>query len=361
VNLVELGPLSVFRDALASVAAEYSDRFEIIALVHRASLFDTPGVEYKEYPDIKSSWLKRVRFEYSDCRRISEEIKPHLWLSMHDMTPNVQADIRAVYCHNASPFYPFRMKDMLLSWKFGLFNLFYGFLYGINIRKNDFVVVQQDWMRKIFLSKYGVRNVVVAHPSVDLSVFSTAEDSQLDAHGNYRFFYPAFPRSFKNVEQILNAARRLERSNFDRFEVWLTMDGTESPYSAEVKQQFSDLTTVKWMGVLPRTRIVELYRQSNCLIFPSRLESWGMPITEAKAAGKPIMAIDLPYAHEAVSGYDKVAFFGLDDAERLATMMRQAASGEKVFGKTEEFVPERPFSRNWSELWKILLTPETKL
>jgi glycosyltransferase involved in cell wall biosynthesis len=348
--------LMVFRDALASLAEEYSDKYEIIALVHRKSLFDIPGVTFIEYPEIKSSWLKRLRFEYYDCRRISEEIKPHLWFSMHDMTPNVRADIRAVYCHNACPFYRFRMKEALLDWKFGLFTLLYRYLYGINIKSNDFVVVQQDWMRSEFRLRYGVCNIVVAHPSVEHLAAAMDDDAQpLDRP--YRFFYPAYPRTFKNIEQILKAARILEGRGFNQFEVWLTSDGTETRYASRIASEFSDLTTVKWLGFLPRDEVMRLYAKADTLIFPSKLETWGMPITEFKVTGKPILAADVPYAHETIGEYGQAAFFRIGDDAQLAAMMKQAALREPVFQPAKEQPIAPPFSRNWEELWKILLTP----
>jgi glycosyltransferase involved in cell wall biosynthesis len=356
VNFTEMGPLTVFREAITSLAELYSDRYEIIALVHRKSLFEVPGVTLIEYPEIKSSWFKRLRFEYYECRRISRMIKPRLWFAMHDMTPNVASEIRAVYCHNPSPFYRFRMEEALLDWKFGLFTLLYRFLYGINIQANDYVVVQQDWMRSEFQSRYGVRNVVVAHPSVERVAPSAIKKH---AHGNidsgYRFFYPAYPRTFKNLEQILRAARRLESYGFNQFEVWLTMDGSETSYAAKILRKFSDLTTVKWLGLLPRTEVMRLYSEADCLIFPSKLETWGMPITEFKTTGKPILAADLPYAHETVGEYGKAAFFPIGDAALLAEMMEQAASGAQIFRPTKEPPVDQPFSRNWRELWSILL------
>ena len=355
VNLAEMGPLMVFRDALASLAEAYSDKYEIIALVHKKSLFDIPGVTFMEYPNIKSSWLKRLRFEYYECRRISREIKPHLWFAMHDMTPNVTSEIRAVYCHNSSPFYPFRIQEAVPDWKFGLFTLLYRFLYGINIRSNNYVVVQQDWMRAQFRSRYGVHKVVVAHPSMDHLEIPVGEHTHTGAHAHYRFFYPAYPRPFKNMEQILIAARKLEYEGFDQFEVWLTMNGNETRYAARIKQEFSELSTVKWLGVLPRAEVMRLYGEADCLIFPSKLESWGMPITEFKATGRPILAANLPYAHETVGEYGKVAFFGIDNDAQLAALMQQAASGGEVFGRAEETIPDEPFSRDWRELWRILL------
>ena len=355
VNFTDMGPLTVFRDAIASLAEEYADKYEIIALVHKQSLFDIPGVTFMEYPEVKSSWFRRLRFEYHECRGISEAIKPDLWFSMHDITPNVTARVRAVYCHNPSPFYRFSTSEALLDWKFGLFTLLYRFLYGINIRSNDFVVVQQDWMRLEFRSQYRVRNVVVAHPSVEHLTVPVGGDVRAHSGSPYRFFYPAYPRTFKNMEQVLNAARKLERGGFNQFEVWLTTDGNETPYAAKMVREFSDLSTVKWLGLLPRTEVMRLHGQVDCLIFPSKLETWGMPITEFKATGNPILAVDLPYAHETVGAYERVAFFKLGDDASLAAMMHHAATGENIFAPADEITPDQPFSRNWHELWRILL------
>jgi glycosyltransferase involved in cell wall biosynthesis len=359
VNFTEMGPLSVFKEAIASLASEYANNFEIIALVHRKSLFDIPGVEFIEFPEIKSSWLKRLRFEYRQCLAISRGLKPHLWFAMHDMTPNVIADRRAVYCHNPSPFYPFSVKETLLDWKFGLFTLLYRFLYGIGIRSNDFVVVQQDWLRKNFQSRYGVRNVVVAHPSLDQVHIGEAAVGR-NSSQTYRFFYPAYPRTFKNIEVILKAARRLERGGVGPFEVLLTIDGTETPYAAKMMREYSDLATVKWMGLQPRAEVMRLYGQANCLLFPSKLETWGMPITEFKVTGKPVLVADLPYAHETVGQYDKVAFFPPEDDEALSMRMKNAVAGVNIFVPHTARPIAEPFSHNWSELWRILLADEVR-
>jgi glycosyltransferase involved in cell wall biosynthesis len=354
VNFTEMGPLAVFKEAIASLAAEYADSYEIIAIVHRKSLFDVQGVRFIEYPEIKSSWLKRLRFEYKDCRAISEEIRPYLWFAMHDITPNVRADIRAVYCHNPSPFYSFSLKEAILDWRFGLFILFYRFLYGINIKSNDFVVVQQDWLRTEFQLRYGVGKVVVAQPSVKPLLLKKPMASR-DLGRPFRFFYPAYPRTFKNMEQILSAARRLEREGFGRFEVWLTTNGTETPYAAKIRRDYNDLATVRWMGILPRTEVMRLYEEADCLLFSSKLETWGMPITEFKFTGKPILAADLPYAHETVGEYARVAFFAIGDDATLGSMMKEAAIGTEFPPPQSVQHIAEPVSRNWEELWRILL------
>lgn len=354
VNLTEMGPLAVFRDALASVAAEYSKHYEIIAIVHRRDLFDTRDVTYFEFPSVKSSWLRRLHFEYFYLRELSLQLRPVVWLSMHDMTPNVSAKVRSVYCHNPSPFYHFHLSEAMLDWKFGLFTVFYRFLYGINIRSNDFVIVQQNWIREQFRRLYGIGNIVVAHPAVDTASASEISNAR-EPGARYRFFYPAFPRTFKNPEVCLEASRILERRGFKGFELWLTFDATVNRHATGIVKRFSDVGAVRWLGILPRERVFQLYREADCLLFPSKLETWGMPITEFRHFDKPILVADRPYAHETAAGYAKVAFFNPEDPSELAELMELAATGQPVFDKAPEVVMDEPFVRNWSELWALML------
>ncbi len=356
VNFVEGGPLSVFRDALQELAEHYADRYEIVALVHRQSLFEIDSVTYLEFPQVKSSWLRRLHFEYWSLRALSRQLRPFLWLSMHDMTPNVTAVVRAVYCHNPSPFYRISAKEVLTDWKFSLFTFFYRYLYAINLRRNDLVIVQQEWLRGEFRRRYHVPNIVVAHPRIpSLVIPALPEEQQTSGHA-VRFFYPTYPRSFKNVELLLEAARILEESGVDGFSVWLTIDGSENRYAAQLRSKFGGLRSVSWLGIMPRDRILLLYAQADCLLFPSKLETWGMPISEFQQTGKPMLVIDLPYAHETVGSYPAVRFFPPGDPRVLADAMESFLRDRLVFDQTSAPPIAAPFAANWTDLFHILLS-----
>ena len=355
----EVGALSIFRDAMASLVGEYGDKYEIVALVNRRDLFDIEGVTYFEYPRIMHSYLARVRFEYWSARKISTRLKPWLWLSMHDFTPNVSAEVRAVYCHNASPFYRPTISEFFLDRRFGLFTLFYRFLYGINIHANDYVIVQQNWMREGFKRMYGVRNVIVAHPEAKRANAATRFEEKA-ANRPYRFIYPMFPRTYKNPEVCLQAARILEQRGFVAFELWLTFDGLVNRYAAHVAKEFADVQSVRWLGLLPRERVFELYSEADCMLFASRLETWGLPLSEFQSFGKPILVANLPYAHETAAGYKKVCFFDPSDADQLADLMEKAAKRSSIFGEVPEARTEEPYAKNWSELWGLLLKDEVR-
>lgn len=359
VNFVEGGPLAVFQDALAVLSADFLHRFEVIALVHRSDLFQVPGIQYREFPEVKGSWFARLTFEYRRCLELSRELSPTLWLAMHDITPNVSAHVRAVYCHNPAPFYRLGLREAFLDPTFALFRVFYKYLYAINIEDNDFVVVQQDWLREEFRSRYRTREVVVAHPSIpSFPIDSSSREKRTE--GRYIFFYPAFPRSFKNFELALEAARMLEKQT-QAFEVWITIDGSENRYAAKLRQEFASLRSVRWLGKQPRNEVEAIYSQADCLLFPSKLETWGMPISEWKRTGKPMLVADLPYAHETVGTYSGVAFVDAKEPESLVQCMSALLSGRKLSASAQEQVIQPPFARDWRELFDILLSKAVEL
>lgn len=51
-------------------------------------------------------------------------------------------------------------------------------------------------------------------------------------------------------------------------------------------------------GPLTRGQVADLYRQSGALIFPSTLESFGLPLLEATDAGLPVLAPELDYVRD---------------------------------------------------------------
>ena len=274
---------------------------------------------------------------------------------MHDMTPNVTADVRAVYCHNPSPFYRLVWGEALTDWKFSLFTFFYRYLYAINLRENDFIIVQQEWLRSEFRRRYRSQNIVVAHPRIPSLVIPPHDDDERATTRTVRFFYPTYPRSFKNVEFLLQAARILEQGGIEGFEIWLTIDGSENRYAAKLRREYGGLRSVSWLGIMPRDRILVLYAKADCLLFPSRLETWGMPISEFQQTGKPMLVIDLPYAHETVGAYPSVRFFPPGNPLALADDMKSFLRGRLAFSQTSAPAIAAPFAADWTALFHILL------
>lgn len=351
VNFTEGGPLTVLRECLASAIAVLPAEWEVVALVHRADLIHEPLVRLVSIPSSKKSWFHRLYWEWFGFKRISRELKPALWLSLHDITPRVSATRQAVYCHNPSPFYRISLREALMEPTFLMFNQFYAFLYRVFIHRNYCVIVQQDWLRAEFIRRMGQLPVVVAHPSMRID-----ERASTPTPGStFVFVYPALPRVFKNIETLCKAAQILASRGASGFEVRLTLDGTENRYARWLRKRFGDTAQVRFIGRQSKDEMAMQYREASAVVFPSKLETWGLPITEAKAQRRPLLLADLPYARETVGTYDLVSFFPAESVEALADLMQSMV--EQTWRPTgnHHSNPEAPFSPDWASLWGILI------
>lgn len=358
VSLAEGGGLTIISSVLEYLdGCEYADQFRIYGLVHSKELFRKfSKIELIEYPHVRLTWLNRIKFEYSECLKISRELDTYLWLSMHDVTPNTEADRRAVYCHNASPFYQQPWQKFFKSPLRYLYTKYYKELYRINIKKNDFVIVQQQWMREEFLKMFNLpaQKVVVSLPAK-----TGEEPKNVSTHhelrNNFLYFYPAFPREFKNIEVICEAAVYLSELTSKPFKIVLTLDGSENDYSREIYAKFSKTDHIEFTGLLSKAEVVDYYQKTDCLLFPSLLESWGLPISEFKVYQKPILAASLPYAYETVGDYEKIAYFDPRNPRELAKLMNDVLTDQLEYNGKGAIRYAEPVCHNWNELFKLLI------
>ncbi|HEY8977343.1 MAG TPA: glycosyltransferase [Burkholderiaceae bacterium] len=350
VNLVEGGPLTVFRDCIAA-ATQALPGWRVVVLAHDAKLITTPGVEVMAFPKAKSRWLRRLALEWHGMRPLSRELRADLWLCMHDMTARVDARRQAVYCHNPSPFSRATWRDALFSPTYFAFSLLYRYLYGAFIHRNHAVVVQQEWLRRCFQRLYGVERVIVAHPQPEVAQAGVKPARQ--GPGNV-FFFPALPRSFKNFEVIGEAVALLEQDPAWQGKVRWTLSGDENRYAAWLRRRFGHLRSIEWIGLQTREQMQAQYDAVDCLLFPSRVETWGLPLSEGKRHGLPLIAADLPYAHETVGNCDAVAYFDVQDPADLARRMAAFENGEQPCKPARLDPPAAPFAPDWIALLKLL-------
>lgn len=361
VNLVNGGPLTILQNCLEALSKyALENEIEVYALVHNVNLCYYPNINYIEIAWAKKTWINRLYCEYFYFKKISRKINPDIWVSLHDMTPNVVAKTQIVYCHNATPFYSPKLVDLRYNYKEYLFSLFYKYLYRINIHKNSFVVVQQNWLRNAFSDLFNLNKsrIIVAKPTHSIKGLVSNEQYNQDSRTRI-FFYPAFPRTFKNFEVICEASKILNNMGETRFKVVLTLNGSENKYSRDIFQKYSRSKNVEFCGLLPQNRVYEMYKLADCLIFPSKLETWGLPISEFSQCKKPMILADLPYAYETAEGVDDVAFFNPVDPYELAHKMKEVIDSKRTSFATVPLIDVlNPTANSWNGLFDILFSSE---
>lgn len=354
VNFTEGGPLTILKEFVAAACESLPPEWDIVVFVHDRRLLQLARPRCIEIPKAKSSWFRRMYCEWLEFHAYAKELNPDLWVSLHDVTPRIGTIRQAVYCHNPMPFYRMRLREAWLDPRAFMFRVFYGLLYRINLKRNYAVIVQQSWLRDEFARWLGSdTRIIVAHPAVRLSSVATG-NPPARSDRRISFLYPTLPRVFKNIESVCRAVKALEGMSEWRSEVILTIDGSENRYARWVRRRFGALRTVRFAGRQTVQQMGALYGAVDCLLFPSLLETWGLPITEAKLLGLPMLVADLPYAHETVGAYDKVRFINVHDPAEWGRAMLAFQDHRSGFVRTVERVPNKPFAADWGQLLSLL-------
>ena len=358
VNIRKGGTLTILRDCLGYLSGLASGgEYRVVALVHKRELADYPGIEYIEMPGCIKGWGRRLWCEYVTMRGVSKRLSPvYLWLSLHDTTPNVKAERRAVYCQTSFPFLKLRLRDLRFNYKIVLFGLFTRFAYRVGIKNNKHLIVQAEWLRNGFSRMFGLPRgrFVVAPPERSDKQAGMLYDGKSD---KYTFFMASIADCHKNFETLCEAARLLEDEvGAGRFKVVLTIGPEDNKYAKWLYNTWGAVQSIEFAGYMDKARLYGHYSTADCLVFPSRVETWGLPISEFAATGKPMLLADLPYAHETAAGSSQTAFFDACNAVELKDLMRRLIDGDKsMLAPVDKLNLEAPVANTWQELFDILL------
>ena len=304
------------------------------------------NVSVKKYAWVKKSWLHRMFFDYFVAHRIAGREKADVLLSLQNINVPLTAIKQVTYIHQAIPFsdVKFTFRQNKLEWFYQ--NIIGRFIYR-SIKRSSAVAVQTNWMKQAVVQKTGIEEnrILIVTPDVDCGNAGSYKD---DENSRKRFFYPSAYASYKNHRLLMEAIGVLADRGVRDFEVILTVNEGELPDS----DQFGKI--VRCVGTLPYGQVQELYRNST-VVFPSVLETYGLPLAEARCVGARILAADMPYAREVLDGYANALFFNVSDRNELADLMYDTIENRIVHHLTQ-CKPEKEWRKNssWGSLIEIL-------
>jgi len=388
------GTLVIVGQCLKFLSKHYSPTHQVKVLVFKKELYeqmdpglkDLKGIEWLEFPKARKSVIYRLFQEYITFKKLSRKLQPVLWLSLQDSTPRVEAKIRAVYFHN--PLLDIPQELIYKFWKhqprLAVLRLLYKYLYTSGINKNDFVITQQEGIAALLEQNYRITpgKIRVFPPTAFLmpkartNIFEHArvEEVKTERVNNkdnrlekpFTFIFPSTAFYYKNHELIISACELLnsklvaaDDKKQRTYKVILTIDGSENRHVQRlVKFAQEKLPQIECVGFLNRDALFEYYKQADCMIFPSLLESWGLPLSEFAAQHKPILCANLSYGRSTLRDYHKVAFFDPRAEEQLARLMLQAIKGSIAFTDSDLISKaDFQFVYDWQALFRELLEP----
>lgn len=295
-----------------------------IFVVSTANLKETGNIKVLKFPWVKKSWIHRLWFDAFYERKIIKKYKNADLISLQNV-PLKTTKNHVIYLHTPLPFL-YVKYSFLKEFKSWLYNIVTRFRIKKGLTKStNQIIVQTEWMKKSVIETFKVKeeNINVIAPKLNEVVynykFKGFENNKIV------FFYPAGNIKFKNHKVIIESFKKIENKN--NYQVIFTIDKNEkkSKYIKNEIQKYN--LPIKLVGRLNYEEVLSMY-ENSILIFPSYLETFGLPLLEARTIGTPIIASDKPFSKEILYGYDKCIFFNPFDINSLVEIINK---GDKLY------------------------------
>ena len=291
---------------------------EYIFVLSVYKLPETDNIKVLNFPEVKKSMLHRLYFDHFVAHKLVKQYQADRVLSLQNIElPHAKVP-QIVYEHNALPFseYKFKPWEAFRPW---YSQQILGRMMKKSIRRAEKVLVQTNWMKEEIIRQCGIPadRVEVKFPPVEmLKTHPWKMDEACPI-----FFYPAGPPAYKNHRTFLKACELLKEQGMEDYRVIWTVTGEENEGMKKLKAEAEEKQLpIQFIGPVPRTELFELYA-SSVLVFPSYIETIGLPLLEARSVGAPILSADCLYARDGVGDYERAEFYPPMDAEKLRWLL----------------------------------------
>lgn len=307
------GAMTVLRD-FYTLVCEHDHENEWVFLLSDRHFEETDNVSIIPMPQVKKSGLHKLWFDFVSGRYFINKLQPDVVLSLQNIITFGIKVPQVVYIHQSIPFQEVKKFSFLrrTERKLAVIQHLIGRIIKYSAKKSDLVIVQAKWMKAAVCKQCRIpeERVLVSRPAANVGA---AQECVFD---KTTFFYPTAGAVYKNNDCLLKASRLL-RARGVKHEVCMTLPPAKSEPS------------VVCTGRQPYEEVLGRYRTAT-LVFPSYIETVGLPLLEGRAAGTVILAADTVFAREMLEGYENACFFDPFKPEELAELMERVISGEIV-------------------------------
>ena len=295
------------------------------------------GVSYISFP--LQSKIKRILFE---GKRLKEEatklgVKPDVVVSLQNNGYRCFKDCKQiVYYHQSLPLYPGCYNPFKRSERY-LFNYKYIFPYMVKRTwsKNTEYVVQTPVVKRRFVSYFGVSsaNVHVCFPDIE-KIDVTLCKAYDWGDNRYHLIFVGDDSKYRNGCTLVKAISLLKKKKsllVENIIIHVTSSPEKAPIMYKEVLKNSVLDNFVFEGIIKHDNLLNFYKSATALVFPSSIETVGLPLLEAATLGLPVIVANADYAHEVMKDYDGVKFADVFDYEAWEKSIVEVCGNNKRY------------------------------
>ena len=301
-------------------------------------------------------WLDRIKWDLYGLKKWSKRrnIKANLIISFQNTGVRYYKSIKQlIYLHQPIPFaedknWNFFCKNERSLW---FYKNIYKKIIKYSLKDNSYIVVQTKWMKNAVIEQFNWNPKHISVIKPDIENISVEKIPEIDFNDDkFHIFYPAHSINYKNHELIIKALEYIKNNKKEIYEniiVHFTFNrNLSNNRNALLINLIKDLYLdeyIKYEGKISYERVLSFYKSCDLLVFPSYIETFGLPLIEAASFGIPILVADINYAREVIGSYEGVKFLDYKDSKLWA---------ENIIELYSNRIKYKPYNVNYKTSWK---------
>lgn len=195
----------------------------------------------------------------------------------------------------------------------------------INTRKDkeiaqaDHILTVSDLARESYIEGGVAPDRVTSVPvGCDLKRFQKMEETAAEADAPFTFIFAGHAGHRKGIDLLIEAVQRLHREldpETQSIQIWIA--GGE-----DTGIEWGNASWIERLGRLPQPELARRFQEADCLVLPSRHDSFGMVVVEAMATGLPAIVTENVGAKQVITEGESGWVIPAEDVGALYDRMR---------------------------------------
>jgi len=191
--------------------------------------------------------------------------------------------------------------------------------------------------------------VIATTIGCDISHFRPLSDgNSSSSSASFTFIFVGHAGRRKGADTLLRACERLDQYGAS-YRLWIV-----GGYDESLPRIRSE--SVNRLGWLSHDDLVHRYQQADCLVLPSRHDSFGMVVVEAMACGTPAIVSENTGAREAITENTSGWVLPADDVEALASRMKWCLDHDERVRKMRSAARRHAEDYDWASYRRRVLS-----
>jgi len=201
------------------------------------------------------------------------------------------------------------------------------------LKKSKLIITPSEFVTKDFMKNYSNKTITV-NPGVDIQKFKP--DYSLKPVNRILFVGNLIKsEDYKGLGYLLESIKII-RKNIPDIKLIVVGEGDYREHYENLSKELGIEENIEFRGKLNREEIVKEYQNTNVLVLPSLMESFGMVLIEAMACKKPVIGTKVGGIPYVIDNNKNGLLVPPKDSKELARVITHILKNKKLAKKMGE-------------------------